>query len=150
MKAIIGNKYFLLIARILLGFTFIIAGIEKISYPEDFATSISNYKVFPIYSINIIAITIPWIELISGLLILYGIAIKENAFIINILLITFIMLIMMAIMRGLDIECGCFGTRYGQKVGILKILENSGFLFLGLMIMFFDSNKVTMFDNIKK
>jgi hypothetical protein len=38
----------------------------------------------------------------------------------------FIVAVAVAMARGLDIECGCFGTADGTRVGFVKLLENSG------------------------
>jgi uncharacterized membrane protein YphA (DoxX/SURF4 family) len=144
MKQIILNRYLLLIARLVLGLVFIFAGIEKIVAPSEFAVSIENYRLFPLFSINILAIIVPWIELLSGTLLIFGIAIKENTAIINTFLILFIILIVSALMRNLDIECGCFGTANAQKVGLMKILENLGMLVLGLVIFLYDHNPIRL------
>ncbi|KAB2848243.1 MAG: DoxX family membrane protein, partial [Ignavibacterium sp.] len=79
---LLSNKYLLFLIRIILGFIFIYAGAEKISNPESFALSISNYKLIPAAALNICAITLPWIELVAGLLLLFGILVKENSSII--------------------------------------------------------------------
>jgi uncharacterized membrane protein YphA (DoxX/SURF4 family) len=133
MVKILSNKYFLLLLRVLLAFIFIFAAIEKIAVPENFALSIANYKLLPAGSINILAIILPWIELISGLLLLFGISVKENSTVITFLLIVFTIAILISLFRGLNIDCGCFGTTYGAQIGLLKISENillivSGFI----------------------
>ena len=117
-------EYLIAIARIYVALIFILSGLDKINDLESFAQSIENYKLFPIYSINVLAITIPWIELIAGGLLLLGLFIKENSLIISIMLILFTAAIITALFRGLDIECGCRGTMDGQKVSLLKLLEN--------------------------
>lgn len=137
---LLSNKYLMMISRFILGFVFIYAGVEKISDPDAFAVSITNYKLFPLFIINFFAIVIPWIELICGLLLLFGFEVKENVIILNLLLVLFIVLIFTALVRGLDIDCGCFGTSDGQKVGILKIVENLGLLLLGLLIQIYSTD----------
>lgn len=121
--------------RIILSLIFIFAGIEKIVNPAAFSESINNYKLFPSILINYSAITIPWIELITGVLLLFGISVKENAAIITTLLIFFTLAVIISLFRGLNIDCGCFGTALGEKVGLQKIVENilliiSGFLLI--------------------
>ncbi|MBU1096090.1 MAG: DoxX family membrane protein [Bacteroidetes bacterium] len=139
-STIVSNKYLLFAFRLALGFIFVFAGLEKISNPEKFAVAIENYKIMPVIFINFIAIILPFLELITGLLLIFGISVKENIFIINLLLTLFILLVAIAISRGLDIECGCFGTNDGQKAGLQKIIENLFMLLLGLLIFFFDKN----------
>lgn len=144
MKNIISNKYLLLSSRIILAFVFIFAGAEKISDPDQFAVAISNYKIFPIFSLNIIAITLPWLEVAAGILLLFGISVKENSAIIGTLMIFFTVIVLIALLRGLDIDCGCFGTSDGQKVGLVKIIENIGLIILSLHIFFFGNNSFSL------
>ena len=133
------NKYLLLLCRIVLGVVFIYAAVSKAAGPEGFSQSIANYKLLPLFLINIFAIILPWIELCAGLLLIFGVSIKENAAILSGLLIVFIIAIVISLVRGLDIDCGCFGTVDGTKVGIQKILENTGLLIIGLILIKFDS-----------
>jgi putative oxidoreductase len=135
MVKILSNKYFLLLLRLLLGLIFIIAAIEKIAAPESFSVSINNYKLLPSEFINIPAIIIPWIELISGLLLLLGISVKENSAIITFLLVVFTITIIISLFRGLNIDCGCFGTTYGEQIGILKISENILLIIFGFILI---------------
>lgn len=141
MKSIFSNKYSILAIRIFIAFIFIFSGAEKIANPSAFSDSITNYKIFPLFSVNFIAIFIPWLELITGVLLLFGIWIKENALIINTLLCIFILLVAIAVFRGLDINCGCFGTKYAQKVGFLKIGENILLMFVTYLLYKFGGEK---------
>ena len=134
---VLENKYLLWAARLFLGFIFIYAGGVKIADPAAFGDSIANYRLVPNFLVHFVAITLPWIEVIAGILLIFGIAVKENATIFNALLVAFIVMILLAIIRGLDIECGCFGTSDGNTIGITKILENLGLLLLGLYIFLF-------------
>lgn len=142
MNKLIKNPYLLCAFRVLIGFIFIFAGVEKIVEQESFAISIENYRILPIALINIVAITLPWVEVVAGILLIFGISIKENIVIINSLLLLFVFLIITAVLRGLDIDCGCFGTADGQKVGLLKILENTGLFISGIFVYIFDNNPV--------
>jgi len=144
MKKLLGNKYFLVAIRIVLGTIFIFAAVSKAAEPELFARSIDNYKLLPIFFINLLAITLPWIELCIGVLLIFGVSVKENSAILSGLLVVFILAIAISLMRGLDIECGCFGTVDGAKVGVQKILENIGLLLAGLILIRFDSKTLSV------
>jgi uncharacterized membrane protein YphA (DoxX/SURF4 family) len=144
MVKILSNKYFLLLLRLLLGLIFIFAAIDKIAVPANFSVSIYNYKLLPDEFINVPAIIIPWIELISGLLLLLGISVKENSVIITFLLIVFTIAIIISLFRGLNIDCGCFGTDYGTKIGLLKVSENILFILFGFILVRWDSSLFTL------
>jgi len=118
----LSNKYFLFILRIVIAYIFIYAGAEKIANPDNFALSISNYRLLPTASLNFFAIIIPWIEIVSGLLLLFGILTKENSAIILFLLMIFTIAIIISLFRGLSIDCGCFGK--GTQIGLFKLGEN--------------------------
>jgi uncharacterized membrane protein YphA (DoxX/SURF4 family) len=137
MNNILSNKYLLILSAIILGGVFVFAGIEKISGTSAFAGSIYNYKLFPEVLINLFAVIIPWIELVCGILLIFRVYPRECSFILNLLLLFFIIIVIISITRGLNIECGCFGTAAGSRVGWLKVLENSALFLLGIHLMFY-------------
>jgi uncharacterized membrane protein YphA (DoxX/SURF4 family) len=143
MKKILTNNYFLFAARSFLGFIFIYAAAEKIVDPANFAVSIHNYKLLPLFLINFISVILPWIELTSGMMLVLGIAVKETSFVTGILLIFFIAAAAIALMRGLNIDCGCFGTAGGTKVGTQKIVENLFLLALSANLFFYGAGNIT-------
>ena len=144
LKKILNNKYLLLSIRIFLGFIFVFAAITKVTDPIGFSQSIYNYRLMPDSTINLLSIAFPWIELVAGILLIFGIAVKENSAILSALLFVFIVAIIISIARGLNIDCGCFGTVEGSKVGLIKILENVGLSIIGLILMKFDSKFLSL------
>lgn len=142
MKNILSNKYLLFFFRIVLGIVFIYAGAEKISDPAGFSISISNYRLLPVSVVNFFAISMPWIEITAGIFLIFGIAVKENAFIINAMLAVFIVAIVISLIRGLSIDCGCFGK--GNQIGIQKLIENSILFFAGIMLIIYDSKFLSL------
>ena len=148
-KQLLNNKFLLLLVRVVLGFVFIYAAVTKISDPEGFSQAINNYKLLPLFMVNVFAIILPWIELSAGVLLVFGISVKENSAIISGMLIVFILAVLISLFRGLDINCGCFGTVDGSKVGLQKILENIGLLVLGFILIKFDSNFFSLLNKNK-
>jgi len=144
ISRILNNSILLIAIRIFFGFIFIFAAVTKIADPAGFSQSIFNYRLIPDFLINFLAIAIPWIELVAGILLVFGISVKENSAILSGLLVIFILAITISLFRGLNIDCGCFGTVEGSKVGLLKILENIGLLILGLILIKFDSKFLSL------
>jgi uncharacterized membrane protein YphA (DoxX/SURF4 family) len=149
MSKIFNNKYLLTIIRLFLGFIFIYAAVTKVSDAEGLSQAIYNYKLLPLSLVNILAIILPWIELCAGILLIFGISVKENSAIIFGLLIIFILAVTISLFRGLDISCGCFGTVDGSRVGLLKILENIGLLVLSVLLIKFDSKFLSVSNTEK-
>jgi putative oxidoreductase len=119
--------------------------LEKSNDLSSFAQSIENYRILPIYLVNIVAIIVPWLEVIAGAFLLLGIYIKENSVIILLLLSIFTLGVLSAILRNLDIDCGCQGTSSGQKVGLLKILENISLLVVAILSIKFPRQVLTFY-----
>jgi uncharacterized membrane protein YphA (DoxX/SURF4 family) len=139
MKNVLNNKYLLFVLRATLAFVFIYAAILKIAEPGDFSQAIANYKLLPDISINVFGIILPWIEISAGILLLFGVAVKENSVIISGMLIVFIIAIAISLARGLNIDCGCFGTANGDQIGLIKLLQNIGLLVIGIILIIYNS-----------
>jgi len=144
MKNVLNNKYLLLVLRAILAFVFIYAAILKIAEPGDFSQAIANYKLLPDNFINILAIILPWIEISAGLLLLFGVAVKENSIIISGMLVIFIIAIAISLARGLNIDCGCFGTANGNELGSIKLFQNIGLLAIGIILIIYNSTFLSM------
>jgi uncharacterized membrane protein YphA (DoxX/SURF4 family) len=122
-------------SRVILGFIFIYAAIDKIYNPATFAKVIYHYRVLPVELINLAAIIMPWLELILGIFLVFGLWIKTSSALAGIFTFIFIILMGSAMARGLNIECGCFSLNpEASLVGWRRILEDilmlAGFIFL--------------------
>lgn len=134
----LSNKYVLFILRLIVGGVFVYASLDKLMNQEDFSKAIYNYKFLPGIFINIFAIVIPYIELISGLFLITGIYKRGSSFIISFLLIIFIVSLGQAYARGLDINCACFSleTKSEKSDILLRIAEDILLLITSIIIYF--------------
>jgi len=129
------NKTLLLVFRLVLGGLFVYAGVVKVLDPLDFAQNIRNYRLVGQSLSFIAAVVLPWLEILAGAALAAGIWKRASALIISGLLVFFIVLTLVTIARGLDVECGCFGA-LSRKSGFGVILEDLGMLFMGLCLLF--------------
>ena len=136
----LSNKYLQLIFRLLLGAMFVTVAMTKIPNPEKFANEIGNYNLLPEISLNLMALFLPWLELITGMLLIFGYKVKENSFLILGMLVVFTLGVLSAMARGLDINCGCYSEIAVKKVGWEKVLENTGLIIIAFFL--FITNKV--------
>ncbi|HOJ60221.1 MAG TPA: MauE/DoxX family redox-associated membrane protein [bacterium] len=120
--------------RIILGAVLIYAGWIKIFDMPGMAKSIENYRILPVAMVNIPAIVMPPVEIITGLCLILGIWMEGALVIATGLFAVFIVAIQSAILRGLDIECGCFGTSDAEKVGTRVLVRDFLLLFVTLLI----------------
>lgn len=146
---ILSNKYFLIALRLIVGGVFLYATIDKLFNQEEFSKAIYNYKFLPEGLINIFAIVIPYLELITAVLMILGIFLRGSSFLITLLLVMFIIALTQAYARGLDISCGCFSLEtVGQKSDILlRIIED--ILLLIASIIIFIKSKITIQEKLQ-
>ena len=132
-----------MVARWVLGLTFIYASYHKIITPAQFAKVIYGYELFPAAVINLVAIILPFLELVTGIALILGIYPRSAALIINVLLIGFIVLLSVNLIRGHEFDCGCFAFKeYGQASNNRSlILRDIVYLLLGLHILFFKNTR---------
>jgi uncharacterized membrane protein YphA (DoxX/SURF4 family) len=133
---VISNKYTIFAIRLILGFVFIYASLDKIANPGAFAENIYNYRMLPHWAINLMAIVMPWLELICGVLIIVGVYLRGSAFMIGVMLGVFIIAISAALARGLDISCGCFSVEGGHGVAV-DLLVRDILMFAGAAVIMF-------------
>jgi len=125
---VLSHPALLLACRLVLGIVFVVAAIPKIANAESFATAIEAYELLPLAVVNVAAIVIPWIELISGLFLISGVYLRPSSLLLGSLLSVFVVAISAAVLRGLNINCGCFGGGGGATVGWNKVLEDLALL----------------------
>jgi putative oxidoreductase len=121
--------------RITLGIVFILASIDKVVDPDAFATSISGYRVVSAGPALLIATVLPWIELLCGLGLLFGVFVRGSALLALIMLSVFTVLVLSALWRGLDISCGCFTQDpTAERIGWKKVGENLLLIFMSFLV----------------
>lgn len=143
MKSL-SNKYLLIALRIIVGGVFIYASLNKLMDQEEFAKAIYNYKFLPSVFINIFAIVLPYVELITGLMLIAGIYLRGSSFLIAMMLVIFIIALAQAYARGLDINCACFSLENpDQKSDIFtRIIED--ILLLAATIVIYTKSKIIL------
>lgn len=123
-------------ARILLGLVFLLYGVDKIFHPGDFARAIANYRLLPDELVNLLAVVLPWVECLVGLLLLSGQWVRSAALVSAFLLVVFVIAASITLVRGLDINCGCFNADSGRKIGLRLLGEDLLFLAMsGVLIL---------------
>lgn len=125
-----------LLFRLILGVMFIYASLDKIAHPEEFAKQIGYYKALPFGLENTVAIILPWTELIIGLCFLIGIFVDGATLLSIIMMIVFILMISQAMLRGIDISCGCFKVSAdGENIGLNTIIRDIIFLVMSFVVL---------------
>lgn len=98
----------LVLVRLVLGGVFLYAGFVKIADPSAFAGSIAAYRLLPYFGNYLAAAVIPWLEAVSGVLLIAGWRPRGAAALLSLLTLLFMAALASTLVRGLDIDCGCF------------------------------------------
>ena len=139
-----GRRQHLLLAfRLILAAVFIYAALQKIGRPLMFADEIEMYGVLgPGPLLYLIAIVLPWVELLCGAALLTGIFMRGSALILAVMNLVFIVVIAYRTavimsaegipLRQVYFDCGCgFGPTYAWK----KLIEDALFLVFSIAIL---------------
>ncbi len=124
-----GRRLFYHGCRLALGGIFLYAGLLKAADVTAFARNIAGYQLLP-YSWNyLVAATLPTIEILAGVLLLLGRKVRAASLLLALLTVVFIGAIVSVVLRGLEIDCGCFGGG-GNPSPWLALLRDAGILVL--------------------
>ena len=134
-------------ARIILAGVFVNASVSKIARPDEFYTAIMNYQILPQYLAYVLSYFLPVLELVCSIALLWNVFCKAAISLIYAMLIVFIIGIISAWLRGLNISCGCFGSE--NAVGeYLKVMLRDVFLIGLCSIIFLLSEKKDVKRNV--
>jgi putative oxidoreductase len=136
---LLSNSWIEMAARWILGLTFIYASIHKIVTPADFAKIVYGYDLFPAVFINLIAIVIPFLELITGLALVSGLYPRSAAIIINALLLAYIIVLTVNLIRGHEFDCGCFSAAQSGYTSspAVTLVRDIIYFILGMPVILF-------------
>jgi len=96
--------------RWVLGAIFIGAGILKVAHPTDFYASLLAYEVgAPDWFFRSVAVVFPWLEIFGGGLLLVDVWAETAGVLVAGMCAIFVLMLGQAVLRGLDLQCGCFG-----------------------------------------
>jgi len=141
------------IGRLLLGGIFIYAGYSKIFLPNTnfwpffilkfsitmnishFADQVAAFKMLPPWGVQFVANTLPFAEIILGLLLLIGWRLRIWAPVLTVIMLGFFGVVLRAYLLHMDINCGCFATP--EPIGLRKVLEDAALSVLALLMTVF-------------
>jgi uncharacterized membrane protein YphA (DoxX/SURF4 family) len=125
------RRYLPAAARIALGGLFSYAALLKIADPVAFAGSVAAYRILPYFASYLTAAVLPFLELVCGVLLISGYRVRAGALIIAGMNLLFIAALASLLVRGLDIDCGCFQQGTKSPPGLAMARD---FLFLAISL----------------
>ena len=140
-----GHEWIGLPARLYVGGVFVMACYHKILHPGVFALDVATYQLMPLSTVNLFALTVPWVELAVGMLLILGLRVQASALVVSGLMISFMIALGWALHLGLDMSCGCFASQAATQhdpISWHTLVRDSVWLVLGLYIAVFDRNAI--------
>jgi uncharacterized membrane protein YphA (DoxX/SURF4 family) len=124
------------VLRLAIGAFFVYASFDKIAHPAAFAKIVYQWQVLGPVGSNLVAVLLPWVEALAGVLLIAGLWKRESAAVIACLLVVFIGAAASVMARGIDVEnCGCTSVAAAHEpksffsgVGPFLILRNLAML----------------------
>jgi uncharacterized membrane protein YphA (DoxX/SURF4 family) len=113
--------------RVALGVIFIYAGWVKLQDPwQLFAAGVASYELLPMWAVEVVARTLPWFEIVLGVVLISGFFFRTSSTILTAILGVFFTLIVRAYIQGKQINCGCFGGN--EPISPLTMLRDGSML----------------------
>jgi len=99
-----------LFARLIVGVVDVVAGLSKFPDPAGNVRQVRAFKILPEAIVPTVGHALPTVELIVGAALILGLLTRIFAVIGALFFVAFIIGISAAWARGLEINCGCFGS----------------------------------------
>jgi uncharacterized membrane protein YphA (DoxX/SURF4 family) len=138
---------------VLLGAVFVYASLDKIADPAGFARIVYQWQVLGPVASNVVAVTLPGVELVAGLLLIVGVWKRDAAAVVAAMLVVFIAAAVFVLARGVDVDnCGCTSVaaagaapswppEWMRGVGWFLITRNLVMLSAALLLVFVEPEK---------
>lgn len=101
---------FLLMARWLVAGIFLRSGLPKATGLAAFRSAVGNYGLLPTALVTVVAVTLPYAEILAAILLAVGVLTVVVAAVLAILLLAFAVAIGINLARGRVFDCGCAGS----------------------------------------
>ncbi|MQA08666.1 MAG: DoxX family membrane protein [Pseudonocardiaceae bacterium] len=127
------------LARLGLAAVWLISGGVKVADLNQTYVAVSAYELLPAGAVSVVASAMPFLELALGALLLAGLGTRLVAALSIVVLLAFIGALLQAWVRGLSIDCGCFGgggqVAEGETQYPLELARDTAFLLLAVWLV---------------
>ena len=121
--------------RLALAGVYLFAAVPKLIDPWDFARAINNFRILPDSAVPWTALWLPAFEAVAALAVLTGLLHRGGLLAIAGLSGAFAAGVASAMIRGLDIECGCFGSTASSHANLEHLALNVGTLLAAVILL---------------
>jgi putative oxidoreductase len=123
-----------LCARLGLAGLFLYAGGLKLGDPASFAQDLAHYRLLPEPVAGPLSLGLAVLEMVSGLGLLTRTYMQGSAVLTALMLTLFAAAMAQAKLRGINLDCGCFGAAANVQVSWTKVAINLGLAMLAVWV----------------
>lgn len=113
-----------LTVRLSLALMFLGAGLAKLREPHQFAAAVRRYEVLPAFAVGPTARVVPLAEVAASLLLVLGVLPVLTTTLLGFLLIAFAVAMAINLVRGRQIDCGCYGAAQSVPISWGLVARN--------------------------
>ncbi len=111
VRSILANRYLILGLRLLLAAVFLISSFGKLVDIERYSVdAVYNFDILPMALARMFGLVMPFIELLCGLGLLFGVLTRLSALGVALMSLAFFIAKGIVLAQGRSIDCGCFGA----------------------------------------
>lgn len=110
----------------------LLSGWQKVLHPAEFALAVYRYRLLPDVLVNLVALFIPWLEMVCAICLLFIPKYRRPAlWLVLMLLLAFTAGVGIALVRGASIGCGCFSlSPMARPMTWFHVARNAGLVLL--------------------
>jgi uncharacterized membrane protein YphA (DoxX/SURF4 family) len=101
----------------------LVAAVPKLMDPPGFAQSVFAYGLLPMALVTPLALTLPWLETLTALGLVLGVARRSAAALILLMMLVFMGALGFNLAKGNPVDCGCFGASKVQKTKEQRLFD---------------------------
>jgi uncharacterized membrane protein YphA (DoxX/SURF4 family) len=143
-----ASEWLSLFLRVSLGAIFLMAALSKLPDGFGFTENVRKFQILPEPVAKVYGISVPWLELLGAFLLFTGYYIWLAAGLVIVLVLGFMLAISVAISRGLDLNCQCFGLLYRERVGLSTLARDAVLLVSAVVVLLFDDGRFSLLASV--
>ena len=129
------NRYFVLFFRLILAAFFLVSAYGKLVDIERYSVdAVYNFGILPMVLARPFGLMMPFVELLCGLGLLFGVLTRLSALGIGLMSLSFFVAKAIVLSQGRSIDCGCFGAVI-DTLSSVTIFLDLPMVFLALVVM---------------
>ena len=127
-------EYAVLVGRFILSSVFLFSGLAKIGGRAEFESAVTNYRILPTNVSTIVAYALPPVEVLGAVALVLGVGTRIVAIGVTVLLAAFTFALVLNLVRGREMDCGCFGEVSPRQLDWTSVARNVVLVVLSVMV----------------